>query len=132
MDTTESPGRPEHRDRKLAPESAHLDLIREADTLRAQEAWSEHGQSAKTLFKYEDLRCVLMALRRGVRIREHQAEGRLSLQCLRGRLVVHMDGRAVSLEPGQLIALERCVPHDVEAVDESDVLITLAWAGHLD
>jgi quercetin dioxygenase-like cupin family protein len=120
------------RDRELAPDNAHIDLGRESARLRQQDAWTQHGQSAITLFKYADLRGVLIALKQGARMREHQAEGRLSLQCLSGRLVVHIDGRKQELTPQQVLVMERCVPHEVEALQESEFLITLAWAGHID
>jgi quercetin dioxygenase-like cupin family protein len=132
METSEtSLSREEQRERQLAPACAQFDLQSEGARLRGQDAFREHGQSASTLFKYADLRCVLIALRRGARIREHEAEGRLSLQCVAGRVRVHLDGRAVELTPGQLLVLERCVPHDLEALEESDIVLTLAWAGHL-
>jgi quercetin dioxygenase-like cupin family protein len=128
MDTTKTQGA--DKPRELAPESVNLDLERESAALRKLDSWTQHGHSATTLFKYPDLRCVLIAVKSGGRIREHQAEGRLALHCLRGRLKVQLDGHATELRAGQVLALERCVPHEVEALEESDLLLTLAWAGH--
>ena len=34
-----------------------------------------------------------------------------------------------SLRPGGLLALDRGVPHDIEALEESAFLLTLAWPG---
>jgi quercetin dioxygenase-like cupin family protein len=128
METTKP--QPAEKQRALAPESATIDLQREAAALRKLDSWSQHGHGATTLFKYPDLRCVLIAVKSGARIREHQAEGRLALHCLRGKLKVQLDGHSTELGAGQVLALERCVPHEIEAVEESDLLLTLAWAGH--
>jgi quercetin dioxygenase-like cupin family protein len=129
MDTIKTPPTPDKR--VLAPESVTIDLGREAEQLRALDTWAQHGHSATTLFKYPDLRCVLIAIRKGSHIREHQSEGRLALQCLRGRLRVQLEGTLSELGAGQVLALERSVPHEIEALDDSEVLLTVAWAGRV-
>lgn len=46
-----------------------------------------------------------------------------------GRIQVHADGRTFDLYRGALLALDRGVPHDVEAVEDSAFLLTIAWPG---
>ena len=53
-----------------------FDLGREIQQLRQEDTWSG-GRNSKTLVKYADFRLVLMALRSGARIEEHQAKGRV-------------------------------------------------------
>lgn len=121
---------PEAREHMLAPRSAEIDLNEEGKRLRLEAQYMEHGHGATTLIRYPDLRVVQLALKGGTLIREHQAEGRMLLQCLSGRVRIDMpDGRA-ELSAGEMLALERCVPHDLEALEDSDVLITIAWQGH--
>jgi hypothetical protein len=36
-------------------------------------------------------------------------------------------GRTVDLPAGHLLALDQCLPHDVVALKDSSVLLTLSW-----
>ena len=58
----------------------------------------------------------------------HRAEGPISIQAIQGKIRVHLpEDSFEELEPGDLLALERCLEHDVEAVEESAFLLTIAW-----
>ena len=103
-----------------------FDLTREIDDLQREAAWAG-GRNARTLAKYEDLRVVLTVLKAGVGIPGHHTEGRISIQSLRGRIQVRAEGRTFSLSAGMLLTLDRGVPHDVEAVEDSAFLLTIAW-----
>jgi hypothetical protein len=43
-----------------------------------------------------------------------------------------VDGRDIDLPAGHVLALDRAVPHDVQAVEDSAFLLTIAWpsSGH--
>lgn len=105
-----------------------FDLDAELATLRNEGGW-QGGHTARTLAKCADLRLVLIALRAGARIPEHETRGRLALQTVVGHVRIHASGRAVDLPAGRMLMLEQHVPHDVEAVTDSGVLLTLAWPG---
>ena len=108
-----------------------IDLDAEVSQLRAQHAWQLHGQSAKTLVKHEHFRVVLIALQAGRRCQEHRAEESVSVQTLEGRIKVHLaSDEAIELGRGRVLALAPALAHDFEAVEESTVLLTLAWTGH--
>jgi quercetin dioxygenase-like cupin family protein len=108
-----------------------IDLDAEANQLRAQDAWQLHGQSAKTLVKHEHFRVVLIALQAGRRCQEHRAEESVSVQTIQGRIRVHLAlGQTVELGKGRVLALAPALAHDFEAIDESTLLLTLAWTGH--
>jgi quercetin dioxygenase-like cupin family protein len=79
--------------------------------------------------KEPDFRIVLIALRAGARLDEHRAAGRIIIQTLAGHVQLQTSGAIVELPVGRLVSLERDVPHTVEAVAESALLITIAWAG---
>lgn len=102
-----------HHDPHPRPHSAALagsylecDLPAEIHRLRAETTWST-GHNARTLIKYDDLRVVLIALQRNASI----------------------PGRTFSLRPWGMVALDRGVPHDVEAMEESAFLLTISWPG---
>lgn len=105
-----------------------FDLIAELERLHGERTW-QTGQNARTLIKYDDLRVVLMALKTGSRIPEHKANGRISVQVLSGHIRLNAAGRTFDLRPGSLLALDERAPHDLEALDESAVLLTIAWPG---
>ena len=105
-----------------------FDLAGEVDRLKAETTWS-NGQNARTLIKYDDLRVVLMALQAGARLPEHKTEGRISVHVLSGHVQLRASGRTFDLRAGGMLALDQGIPHDLEARDESAVLLTIAWPG---
>lgn len=104
------------------------DLAAEVDRLRQEAAW-QSGQNARTLAKYDDLRLVVVALQRGTKMAEHKSDGRIAVQVISGHIRIHAAGRTFDLRAGGLLTLERAVPHDVEAIAESALLLTIAWPG---
>jgi quercetin dioxygenase-like cupin family protein len=106
-----------------------FNLAGETDQLHAETAWST-GQNAKTLAKYDDFRVVLTALRAHARIPGHHTEGRISIQTVRGHILVRAEGRTFDLPAGGLLVLDGGVPHDVEAREDSAFLLTIAWRQH--
>ena len=123
----ETTGTPERPAQHLAGPTLTFDLGAEARQLRAEEAWRRGEHNAKTLTKEADFRVVLVAAKSGGRMREHQAPGRLSIQTLSGRIRIHLPGGSVDLPVGHLLTLEPGIVHDVEALAESDFLLTIAW-----
>jgi quercetin dioxygenase-like cupin family protein len=112
----------------MAAAYLEFDLARELEQLHREPGWSS-GQNAKTLVKYDDFRVVLTALRAHARLPEHQTEGHISIQTVAGHVQVRAQGRTFDLPTGSLLALDSVLPHDVEAVEESAFLLTIAWPG---
>lgn len=105
-----------------------FDLAGEIDQLHRDESWLQPtGRSSKTLVKHPDLRIVLIAMKANTRMHEHTAAGRISVHALTGHIRLHLPGRTVDLPAGRLLALDQCVPHDVEAAEDSGFLLTLSW-----
>lgn len=88
-----------------------------AGALHHEPGWS-NAQNAKTLVKYDDFRVVLIALKLLARLPEHQTEGRISIQTVAGHIRVRAQGRTFDLPMGRLLALDKGLPHDVEALEE--------------
>lgn len=106
-----------------------FDLAKEAERLRREAPWDEHGRNAVTLVKHSDLRIVFMVMKPGARLEEHHANARLSIHALEGHVRLRMGAETIDLLAGHLLALEENLPHDLEAIEESDVLLTIAWQG---
>jgi len=60
---------------------------------------------------------------------EHRTAATISVQTLAGYIRLRLPDRTVELPTAQLLVLEQCVPHDVEAVEDSAFLLTLSWHG---
>ena len=123
----EQPHRRPHPTPMAAP-YLEFDIASELEELRREPAW-QSGQNAKTLVKFDDLRIVLMSLQARSRIPGHQTEGRISIHAVAGHIQVRAQGRTFDLPSGGLLALDRGLPHDVEALEDSAVLLTIAWPG---
>jgi quercetin dioxygenase-like cupin family protein len=105
-----------------------FDLASELDQLHRDDSWLyATGRSSKTLVKYPDLRIVLIAMKANTRMHEHTAAGRISIHSLNGHIQLHLPEQVVDLPAGHLLALDQCVPHDVEASEDSAFLLTLSW-----
>jgi len=105
-----------------------FDLASEIEELHRDESWLQPtGRSSKTLVKHPDLRIVLIAMKANTRMHEHTAAGRISVHSLYGHIRLHLPGNVVDLPAGRLLALDQCVPHDVEATENSAFLLTLSW-----
>jgi len=118
------------REQELADLTAPLltfNLEKEIERLRREEHWLKDGRISETLVKYSDFRIVLIVMQAGTVMREHKADARISIHGLSGRLVVQLPEKTVELSKGDLLVLEKCLPHDVTAVEESAFLLSISW-----
>lgn len=121
-------GHTEGASRRLDAPLHRLDFSEELSQLR-KGPWATdgHGHHAKTLVKHDDFRVVLVSLDAGARMDAHRAPGSLAVQTLSGHVRIGVGGARVDLPAGGLLSLEREVTHDVEALEDSAVLLTLSW-----
>lgn len=127
MNTAENPSSHSGAIRSPGPLGSPIldfDLKREISALRAENAW-QGGRNSKTLVKHPDFRIVLTVLQSGAQLREHKAAGRISVQTVEGHIRMHVSDRIFDLPAGHLLAIERALPHDVEATEESAFLLTI-------
>jgi quercetin dioxygenase-like cupin family protein len=118
----------EHRRPHPQPMAApylEFDIPSELEQLHREVGW-QSGHNAKTLVKHDGLRIVLIALKARSMIPEHHTEAQISIQTVVGRIQVRAQGRSFDLRAGGLLALDQGVAHDVEAVEESAFLLTIA------
>lgn len=113
-------------DRPIEAPILHVPLAEHLKRLREEPTWHTRGRNAITLTKEPGLRLVLMLLGRGTRISEHQAAGPLTFHVLSGAVTFRAGGRAEALGSGELIVLESAIAHEVEALEDSTCLLTLA------
>ena len=113
---------------QLAEPLLQFDLREELEQLRREDSWQrETGRSSKTLANYPDFRIILVLMKANTRMNEHRAEGRISIHHLLGKICIHLPDQKVNLSAGQLLVLDCVMVHDVEALEESAFLLTVAW-----
>ncbi len=118
------------KEQELAALTAPLltfNLETEMERLRQKEHWLRDGRISETLVKYSDFRIVLILMRAGTLMEEHKADARISIHALSGRLLVQLPEKLVELSTGHLLVLEKCLPHDVKAVEDSAFLLSISW-----
>jgi quercetin dioxygenase-like cupin family protein len=104
-----------------------FNLPEEISELHAEEAWGRTGRNSKTLVKQPDFRIVLIALQKGEHIEEHKADARISIQMLSGHVKLQLPEQPVDLPAGHMLVLDRALEHDLEALEESAILLTISW-----
>jgi len=110
----------------LAEPLMNFNLSNEIARLHQEEAWLRTGHNSKTLVKQPNFRIVLIALKKGRHLEEHKADGRISIQTISGHIRLRILEQSVDLPAGQLLALDRGLRHDVEALEESSFLLTIS------
>jgi quercetin dioxygenase-like cupin family protein len=113
-------------EQKAAEFVESFDLALEVEALKARKPWPQNLTS-KMLLKSEDLRILLMAMETGARMEEHHSDGRISIQVLEGSVRIGIQQQIREISAGNLLAIDRSVKHDVEATQDSILLVTIAW-----
>ncbi len=106
----------------------HFDLLNELRELRREAFWSR-GRNAKTLAKHGDIRVVLTVMKAGEELQQHHAHGTVLIQLLQGRVTTSVLEQILELSPGHLVVLDPNLPHNLQAVEDSVVLLTIGWHG---
>jgi quercetin dioxygenase-like cupin family protein len=112
--------------RQLAGPSLVFDLAAEVSTLW-REAADHTASVGRTLVKEPTFRVVLTVIKAGYRCEPHRTAASVSLHTISGNVRVHTARGAFDLPAGHLLALEHDVLHDVEGLEDSAFLQTIAW-----
>jgi quercetin dioxygenase-like cupin family protein len=115
-------------DRPVTVPLLHVGLADQVGRLKQESTWRTSGRNAITLTKGPTLRLVLLLLGKGITMPEHQAAGPLTLHVLSGSVAFRVGDHTEKVGAGELIALESAIGHEVEALQESACLLTLANA----
>ncbi len=110
---------------RLSQPVIDVDLNRHLAEIRAGDAYRAADHAAQTLVKEPGLRLVLIALKDGGRMREHRSHTSITVQVVEGMLRFTVKAQTIELVPGRILAVDADVPHNLEAVGESAVLLTM-------
>ena len=81
---------------------------------------------ATTLFRENGLRTMLLHLKPGEEIPEHQTPGAITVHCLKGEASVLSADERIELRPAFLISLAPGMPHSVVAQQDTLLLVTVS------
>lgn len=78
------------------------------------------------LFKANDLEVMRLVLRTGETLPPHSVAGEITLQCIEGRIALGCDAGRREIGAGQLIHLRGNEMHDLQALEDASLLLTIA------
>ncbi len=113
-------------DGTMLKDFVQVDFAQEMLTSEQTKPWQK-GHTARMLFKKADLRVILISMEKGALLKEHHADGTISVQVLKGSVRFTAQGEAHTLQTHSLLALSSSIKHKVEALEESAFLLTIAW-----
>lgn len=108
---------------RFAGEEHHIDLGAALASLRREPHPPVAGHRQITVSHHGPVRLVLFAFDAAGRLPEHSTLGFVTIHVLRGALRVRTPERSYDLSAGSLLALDPGILHDVEATQESDMLL---------
>ena len=112
--------------RPSAGEMLSVKIMEEVARIKAKPDWSSANRLAVSLVKDDALNILLMVLKKGARLAEHRTKGPIAVHVLSGSVRFNARGRSAELSPGSIAALDREVVHELEALEESIVLLITA------
>lgn len=77
------------------------------------------------LFKSAQLEVVRLVLKAGKSLREHQAPGEITLQCLEGSVEFSTPDARMRLNKDDFVHLGTKVPHALTALSDASLLLTI-------
>ena len=110
-------------DRALSAPWLLFKISEQLQSLKNEPAWQRGDRDSITLMKTPGLTLVLMALRAGDVMHQHQASGPVVIQVLTGKVLVEFAGDAPELCAGELLTVDPLVMHEVRALEESTLLL---------
>ena len=107
---------------------ALVDLSAASEEVLAAALDATSGRAARTLVSRGGLSQTLLALRTGAALAEHTAPGPATLVVLRGEVALGTDGDRSDVHEGRWIPVPTA-RHDLQAIQDSVVLLTVVTAG---
>lgn len=111
------------KESELAHPPLVIELTEALRLVREKEEWRSTGRAASTLMKTPYRRATLLVLRKGAVLARHRTRGAVLLHVLSGRIRVGTESARVEVGAASLVSLDPQAPHDVEALEESELLL---------
>ncbi|HUF49512.1 MAG TPA: cupin domain-containing protein [Longimicrobiales bacterium] len=115
--------------RPLSEPMMTFELQPQIEQLRADESYQRSGRLGRTLARSGRLRLVLVVLSADVEVGTHQADSPMTIQLVEGRIGFRIHGEDHELRAGQVLFFEAGEAHDIRALEETALLLTLSAVG---
>ncbi|MEP6473605.1 MAG: hypothetical protein ABJC74_07770 [Gemmatimonadota bacterium] len=112
-------------DERLSGPVRFLDLAATAAALRQEPHAGVSGHRQITVFRQGPVTVVCFAFDPLGSLKAHQTDGIVTILVVRGHLRVSAAGELHDLRDGQMVGLAPSIPHSVEAVEASEMLLTV-------
>lgn len=114
-----------HPENRLSSLVQVVDLAAAAAGLRAEPHAPVSGHRQIAVVRHGPVTIIQFVFEEGGLLKEHRAEGVVTIHVLSGRLQVVVEEEAQVVGQGELLALAPGVPHSVLALSPSDMLLTV-------
>lgn len=114
-----------HPEDRLASAVQVVSLATTAAQLRAEAHASVAGHRQIAVFRHGPVTMLQFVFEANGLLKEHQADGVVTIHALSGRLLVIAEEEPHALGPGELVALAPGVLHSVRAIEPSEMLLTV-------
>jgi quercetin dioxygenase-like cupin family protein len=101
-----------------------IDINQYTAELQSEE-WRKNDRKSITVFKNDQLTVVLMLLSENAQFFPHDAEGTMSVQIMEGMLDLDIEGNEISLESGNIAAINKGVRYSGIARQTTLALLTV-------
>jgi uncharacterized protein (DUF2249 family)/quercetin dioxygenase-like cupin family protein len=91
--------------------------------LNALVEYDDERFSPKVLMNEPGYRMVLLSMREGQRIPEHATQGTATVQAILGHVTIYAGSFPNELYAGEIVCIESGVPHRIEALEDSALLV---------
>jgi len=112
-------------DRVISGPAITFAIAEEITLLKQEPEWISGTRNAVTVVKTANLSIVLTAIKKGATLCGHEVDGPITLQVLSGAVRFGVAGEPRTLTAGTVIALDKAIPHDIQALEESELLLTI-------
>jgi quercetin dioxygenase-like cupin family protein len=119
----------EHNRQTRRPTAGGMITVKFADEIaRLKDAaeWKSADRHAISLIKDSALNVLLMALKKGAHLHEHRTKGPIALQVISGAIRFSSGSDQPTISAGEMVGLDRGVPHSLEALEESALILVTA------
>ncbi|GHA37780.1 cupin [Salinimicrobium marinum] len=90
--------------------------------------YDENKPAVQVLFDTESSKEIRIAMRKGHVMKEHKTPYPIVVEIFEGHIRFGIKGESNELKKGDLVFLEGNVPHDLEALQDSTIRLTLTKA----
>ena len=119
----------EHIRQPLRPAAGGMITVKFADEiarLKGAAEWKSGDRHAVSLVKDDAQNVVLMVLKKGVHLHEHHTKGPITVQVVSGSIRFIGGPQQRIISAGEMVGLDRGIPHSLEALEESALILVTA------